>query len=138
MSDLKQTDQNGIKHNAGGFIPGEILETIPEKDREKFITVVQEIMFASFVKNNNSLTDKLTPDHITNIINNSDAHDRRDRDERKGQRYYHLLIFIISLIFLGFVIVFLKDDKDLLYKIIIALISFLGGFGIGKSGIIKM
>jgi hypothetical protein len=37
------------------------------------------------------------------------------------------------LAFLGFLIVFLKEDKELLYKIIIAIISFIGGFEIGRT-----
>ena len=121
----------------GGIIRNELLEAVSDKDREKLITIIQETMFASVTKNSNSLTEKLTPEHITSIINNSDTHDKRDRDERKGQRKHHLLIFILSLAFLAFIIVFLKDDKELLYKIIIAIISFLGGVGIGKSGMIK-
>jgi len=133
MSDIRQIDKT-----ASGIIPNELLEAIPEKDREKFIAIFQETVFSSVIKSGNNLTDKLTPEHITSIINNSDTQDKRDRDERKGQRYYHLIFFVLSLLFLSFIIIFLKDDKELLYKIIIAIISFLGGFGIGKSGMIKM
>ena len=140
MGDIKQIDSKTgeiSKNNSNGFIPDELLNSIPEKDREKFIAVIQETMFSSITKNSNNLTDKLTTDHITSIIINSDTQDKRDKDERKGQRKHNLLIFVLSLMFLGFIIVFLKDDKELLYKIIIAAISFLGGIGIGKSGIIK-
>ena len=134
MSDLTQSPEKS-KNNTIGIIPNELLDAVPDKDREKLITIIQETMFSSITKSANNLTDKLTPDHITSIISNSDTQDKRDRDERKGQRNYHLLIFLLSLLFLGFIIVFLKDDKELLYKIIIAIISFLGGVGVGKSGI---
>ncbi|MBX2930617.1 MAG: hypothetical protein KF781_01580 [Chitinophagaceae bacterium] len=70
-------------------------------------------------------------------IEKSDKQDIRDRDERKSQRNHNTLILVIGLAFLGFLIVFLKDDKELLYKIIIAIISFVGGFGIGRTNLKK-
>jgi len=135
---MTQIDKSASEAPNNGLIPNELLEAVPEKDRERLITIIQETMFSSITKSSNNLTEKLTPDHITSIINNSDTQDKRDRDERKGQRNHHLMIFVFSLIFLGFIIVFLKDDKELLYKLIIAIISFLGGVGIGKSGMIKL
>ena len=130
MNELAQTPEETRSGN-------ELLEAVTDKDREKLITIIQETMFSSVTKSPNGLTEKLTPEHITSIISNSDTQDKRDRDERKGQRSHNLIVFVLSLAFLGFIIVFLKDDKELLYKIIIAIISFLGGVGIGKSGIIK-
>jgi len=138
MSDLKPVENSEVKNHTGGLIPDDLLGSVPEKDREKFIAVFQETIFSSITKSNNNFAEKLTPDHITSIISNSDTQDKRDRDERKGLRNHHLIIFALSLVFLGFIIVFLKDDKDLLYKIIIAIISFLGGVGIGKSGMLKL
>ena len=63
----------------------------------------------------------------------SENQDIRDREERKSQRTYNLILLIVGLTFLGFLIVYLKEDKELLYKIIIAIISFVGGFGIGRT-----
>ena len=141
MSDFTQIDKGTAetsKNNENGIIPNDLLEAVPDKDRDKLITIIQETVFSGITKSNNNFTEKLTTDHITSIISNSDTLDKRDRDERKGQRIHHLVIFVLSLAFLGFIIIFLKDDKDLLYKIIIAIISFLGGIGLGKSGMIKL
>ena len=141
MDNLKPIDKattQSSENQTGSLIPNELLDAVPEKDREKFITIFQEIMFSSITKSGNHLTDKLTPDHITSIISNSDTQDKRDRDERKGQRNHNLIIFAVSLVFLGFIIVFLKDDKELLYKIIIAIVSFFGGVGVGKSRMLKL
>jgi hypothetical protein len=139
MNDL-ETTANNTSNTGANTQPSQtgLLETIPNDERERVIAVMQETMFSGIAKNSNSLTDKITTDHITSIISNSDAQDKRDRDERQGQRKLHLTVFILSLAFLAFIIVFLKDDKELLYKIIIAIISFLGGIGIGKSGMIKL
>jgi Trk-type K+ transport system membrane component len=141
MNDLKTNEKGSSeesKNKIGDLIPEELLEAVPEKDRERFITIFQRTAFSSIEKKNNHLTEKITSDHITSIITNSDTQDKRDRDERKGQRRLNLIIFMLSLAFLTFIIVFLKDDKELLYKIIIAVISFLGGVGIGKSGMLKI
>ena len=126
------------KENNNGIVPKELVEAVPDKDRERLITIIQETMFSSVTNAGNNLTEKLTPEHITSIISNSDTKDKRNREERKGQRTYNLIFFVLSLLFLTFIIVFLKNDKELLYKIVIAIISFLGGVGIGKSGMIKM
>jgi len=139
MNDLPviENDRKKDNHPIDGIIPEELLNAIPEEDRGKIISIMQKTMFSSIVRSSNPLSEKITSDHITSIISNADIQDKRDRDERKGQRNYYLIILIIALVFLGFIIVFLKEEKELLYKIIIAIISFIGGFGIGKSGIMK-
>lgn len=136
----KTKSSSDEKHNESesgggidGIIPKEILESIPVEDRGKFISVFQQSMFSDVMSRSNPISEKITSEHITKLIDNADNQDIRDRAEIRSQRYYNLIIFIIGLIFLGFLIVFLKDDKDLLYKIIIAIISFVGGFGIGRT-----
>ena len=120
-------------NNFDSIIPQGILESIPIEDRGKFTAVVRQAMFSSTTNRSNPISDKITTEHITQLITKSDDEDKRDRQERKGQQNYNLLLLVISLVFLGFLIVFLKDDKELLTKIILTIISFLGGFGLGKS-----
>lgn len=70
-----------------------------------------------------------TSKHLKN--KSSNAQDIRDKQE-KSIKKYQIAYFSIGLIFLGFVIIFIKDNKELLYLIIIAILSFVAGFGIGK------
>lgn len=115
------------------LIPEEILEAIPAEDRGKVVSIIKQSMFSGVMRRGNPISEKITEEHITKLIEKSDNQDVRDREERKSQRNYNLLLLIIGLVFLGFLIVYLKEDKELLYKIIIAIISFVGGFGIGRT-----
>jgi len=115
------------------FIPDEILEAIPEEDRGKVAAIIRQTMISGVMRRSNPIADKITSDHITQLISKSDEQDIRDRTERKGERNYNLILIIISLVFVGFLIIFLQSNEDLLIKIVIGIISFLGGFGFGQS-----
>jgi hypothetical protein len=135
-SDLERKPKDSHKpKEEEGFIPEEILDEIPAEDKSKIISI--QTMFSGLMKRTNPLADKITEEHIHKLIDNADKQDLRNLEERKDQRKYNFLIFIISLIFLGFIIVYLKEDKEMLYRIIIAIISFLGGFGFGRTTIKK-
>lgn len=126
-------NQSNEIDNIAEIIPEEILEGVPEEDRSRIKSIISQTMISGVMRRNNPISDKVTSTHITKLIENSDAQDIRDRQERKSDKNYQLILLIIGLAFLGFLIVFLKDDKELLYKVIIAIISFVGGFGIGKT-----
>lgn len=119
------------------MIPDEILESIPVEERGKVVSIFKQSMISGIMRRSNPIADKITPEHISKLIENSDEQDKRDRVERKGQQNYTLFLLITSLIFLGFLIVFLKNEQELLVKILLSIISFLGGFGLGKSRIKK-
>ena len=97
--------------------------------------MITQTMVSGVMKKNNPISEKITSEHISKLIENSNIQDERDRKERKSDKNYQVIFLLIGLFFLVFLIVFLKDDKELLYKIVIAIISFIGGFGIGKTRI---
>ena len=115
------------------IIPDEILQAIPAEDRGKVASIIKQTMISGVMSRSNPIADKITSEHISQLISKSDDQDKRDRDERKGERNYNLLLIIIGLIFVAFLLVFLQSNEDLLIKIIVAIISFIGGFGLGKS-----
>ncbi len=133
----KKDSHTEDKETNDELIPDEILDAIPEEDRGKVISIMKRTMFSGVMEKNNPIADKITEDHITKLIDNSDSHDKRDRHERKGLRTHNIILILIGLIFIVFLLIFLKDNQDLLIKIIIAIISFIGGFGYGKSSIRK-
>ncbi|NLP59395.1 YrzE family protein [Lutibacter sp. B1] len=116
-----------------GIIPDEILEAIPEEERGKVVSIIKQSMFSGISRRSNPIADKITPDHITTLISNSDENDKRDRVERKSERNYNLILIVIGLLFIGFLIVYLQSNLSLLITIITAILSFIGGFGFGKS-----
>jgi hypothetical protein len=119
------------------IIPEEILESIPAENRGKVVSIIKQSIFSGVMRRGNPISEKITEEHISKLIEKSDNQDLRDREERKSQRNYNLIIIIIVLLFLVFLIVYLKEDKELLYKIIIAIISFVGGFGVGRTSFKK-
>ena len=115
------------------FIPDDILEAFPVEERGKLVSIIKQSMFSGIIKRSNPITERITEEHITKLISNSDQQDIRDRKERNHERYFTLGIIILSLVFIGFLVVFLKDKENLLITVITAILSFIGGFGIGKS-----
>lgn len=115
------------------IIPEEVLEAIPEEDRGKVVSIIRQSMFSGITRRTNPIADKITPEHITTLIRNSDESDKRDRFERKSERSYNLILIMIGLAFIGFLIVFLQSNMNLLITIITVILSFIGGFGFGKS-----
>lgn len=115
------------------IIPEEVLEAIPEEDRGKVVSIIKQSMFSGISRRTSPIADKITPEHITTLITNSDESDKRDRSERKSERNYNLILVLIGLVFIGFLIVFLQSNMNLLITIITAILSFVGGFGFGKS-----
>lgn len=135
MENIKDNDMEdnlAQKETTPDIIPEEVFEAIPEEDRGRVKKVVSQMMISSPLRSGNPISEKITSEHITDLIKNSDAQDKRDRDERKTEKNYQIAFLVIGLLFMVFLIVFLKDSPDLLYKILIALFSFLGGFGMGR------
>jgi len=130
---LKKIDEDSSKESFDEIIPEEILEAIPEEDRGRISSIIKQTMISGVMRRNNPISDKITTEHITSLIEKSDTHDLRDREERKSEKNYTIIYILIALAFIAFLIVYLKDNQDLLIKIVIGIISFVGGFGFGKS-----
>jgi len=124
---------NTQENDLSGIIPDDILENIPGEDKGKIAAIIKHTMISGVMRSKNPLSDKITPEHISEIIKNSNEQDIRDREERKSERNYNLLLLIIALLFIAFLIIFLKKNEQLLIKIIIGIVSFIGGYGFGKT-----
>lgn len=130
----KETPLEPQEESVEKVIPDEILEAIPEEDRREVSRIINSTMISGIMQRKNPIADKITTEHITQLITKSEEQDKRDREERKGERTYNLILILIALIFIGFLIIFLQSsNEDLLMKIIIAIFSFIGGFGFGRT-----
>ncbi len=115
------------------IIPEEILKDLPVNERGKIAAIIKHTMVSGFLRSQSPISEKITSEHISEIIKRSDEQDKRDREEFEKERKYNLLILIIALVFIAFLIVYLNKKEDLLIKIIIGLVSFIGGYGFGKT-----
>ena len=133
QNETTKNESSEYATSSDDIIPDEVLEALPEEDRGKVASIIKQTMVSGVMRRSNPIADKITSEHITQIISRSDDQDQRDRSERKGERNYNLILIILGLVFVAFLIVFLQSNEDLLIKIVIGIISFIGGFGFGKS-----
>ena len=122
-----------IENVEDNLLGEELFKDLPEEERKKIGAIIRHTIISGRIFGRHPLVDKITSEHITQLIINSDEQDKRDREERKQERYYNLTLVVISLVFIAFLIVYLHTNEDLLIKIIIGIVSFIGGYGLGKS-----
>ena len=135
---LANTDDSNQNWNENG-VPAEIadmLHDLPEPSRRQIISMFS--MQSSMIRSpENDVAKKLTPEHLNKMLEIDYANMEKSYQDKKESRTMYLIVFILSIIFIGFVIVFLKNDKDLLEKLITILVSggfgVFGGYGLGKS-----
>ena len=94
--------------------------------------MMRQTIISGVMRRGNPIADKITSEHITQLITKSDDQDRREWEERSRDRNYNLILVGIGVVFVSFLVVFLKDNENLLLNLVLAIISFIGGFGFGK------
>jgi lipopolysaccharide export LptBFGC system permease protein LptF len=113
-------------------------KVLVEKDEQaNSPDLVARLMMSSFSQTSNPLAEKLTENHIDKVLDNSEKDSERefelDKLELKDQqssKWFFLAIFIISLIFIGFIIVYLSNvDKETMRFVLGIIVGFIGGFG---------
>lgn len=99
--------------------------------------LVARLMMSSFSQTSNPLAEKITESHITKVLDNSEKDSEREFEfnklelqDQQSSKWFFLAIFIISLIFIGFIIVFLSGvDKETMRFVLGIIVGFIGGFG---------
>jgi small-conductance mechanosensitive channel len=99
--------------------------------------LVARLMMSSFSQTSNPLAEKITESHITKVLDNSEKDSEREFEfnklelkDQQSSKWFFLATFIISLIFIGFIIVFLSGvDKETMRFVLGIIVGFIGGFG---------
>lgn len=78
---------------------------------------------------------RITSEHITSIIAGRESSNEREHESQASTRRYQFLYFLIGLIAaIGLIVFFsLTDDGVNLTIVIVAILSFVGGFGLGLN-----
>ena len=83
------------------------------------------------------LISKITEEHITKMIDCTDAEGEREHSSRTRIQIFSFIIILLGLGFLVFLITYLSDTQNLLGNILLGLGAFMGGmgtgFGLGKK-----
>lgn len=128
----KEEDREEKENLSEDIIPEEVLEAFPEEERGRIESVMRQTIISGVMRRGNPIADKITSEHITQLITKSDDQDRREWEERSRDRNYNLILVGIGVVFVSFLVVFLKDNENLLLNLVLTIISFIGGFGFGK------
>lgn len=94
MTEKEEANNEKDNQNSREVIPEEILDAIPEEERGKVASIIKETMISGVMRRSNPIADKITTEHITQLISKSDNYDKRDRDERKSERNYNLFLVL--------------------------------------------
>ena len=83
----------------------------------------------------NPLHQRVTSEHIGQIIDKSERDSERAHTSGASERRYRFLYFLIGLIAAIGLLVFFSatNDREMLTTVLVALLGFAGGFGLGRT-----
>jgi hypothetical protein len=129
------TDQAGTVQGTefGIQIPEEILAGVPSEHRQAIVRAFSSVtQFAAPVLN--PIFQRVTSEHVTGIIDNTENESVREHDANKSQRRYQFAYYASGASLIAGLIVFftLSDNRDLILPIVTAVAGFLGGLATGQ------
>lgn len=118
-----------------------ILESLDINDLDKIPNsisgVMQSLQVSGIMPRINPLAEKIESEHITQLLTHVEESSKREIAQEKTKMKYQLVYAILGISFMVFCIIFLIDKEDLLKSLVLIGVSFLGGFGFGKTQNIK-
>lgn len=116
-----------------------ILEGLPENTKKRVEKlVVQEfgMMGIGRLSQENEIAKKINEEHITNYLNGAKEQMHNDFKERHERKIFTVILVGLALIFILLVIILLKENTDVLEKIIYSITGLVagafGGYGFGR------
>ena len=116
------------------IIGGENFEQVPPGSRGRISRSVN--IFTSIGGDRfNPLLHRIKPEHISASIANRERSSEREHQTQSSVRRYQFLYFLIGLIAaIGLIVFFsLTDDRVTLTTVIVAVLGFAAGFGVGRA-----
>ena len=145
MTEEQKTDEAPSKPDAR--IPDEVQSAV-KKLAEQRPEKIMEIMAMEMSSVGNPLHHKMTPEHISQVLDLAAKHDERQYDlhktsqtneftDNKSNKAYCFSAFVIVIILTVIVLFLFKDTPTVLVPILTGLggliSGFLGGWGVGKK-----
>lgn len=117
----------------------EVLESVPPEHRkmiEKMI-ISSSVQMRSIVSPETDVMKKLTPEHISKYLDGAELEMKNSYTEKFHKKVFSILSMTIIMIFLIVIIILLKDNPDIMEKVIYAvggvIAGAFGGYGFGKN-----
>ena len=114
-----------------GTDTAENLRPEARQEFEQFVANVTSVGITGF----NPILRAITPEHISKMLDNRDRSDERAHTSDGSDRRYRFLYFLIGLIAAIGLLVFFSatNDREMLTTVLVALLGFAGGFGLGRT-----
>lgn len=116
-----------IGKEEANLIPPEVREDITRTLTTRYTSVQ--------IPRINPVREQVTSEHISTALNNRERANEREHNEKTSIRRYQFLYFLIGLLAAIALIVFfsLTGDRITLTTVIVTLVGFVGGFGVGRG-----
>ena len=131
------TTPTSDKSSEEGVIPTEVVEALKElpPEQRRIVSSTFLSMERMSSKSSSALVKRVTPEHITQTLDNLEKDNERDFKKSQSSEITKRLgmgaILILVLMVFGYA--GLTKDKELAEKVILAGISGVGGFGAGVA-----
>lgn len=120
-------------------IPKEIdeaLNSIPDKAQAKVAKSIMSMQFGAISATpENAISKKITSEHITQYLVDSSTAMQESFKERRDDKIFKGVALFMTLVFVVVLIILLKDNPDVMEKVIYAIgglvAGCLGGYGYG-------
>lgn len=118
-----------------------LIEQLPEDKREQVQKLVIQESFGMMgigrLAPENELAKKINETHITNYLDGAREQMQNDYKEKHEKKIFTVVLVTLALAFFTAIIVLLKDNPDVLEKIIYSvggvIVGAFGGYGFGKQ-----
>lgn len=134
-----QSLDNLDKSNPEEIELAEFLESVPPEHRK----VIEQMMISSSIQMRSisspetAVMKKLTPDHISKYLDGAALEMKNSYVEKFHRKVFTFLTMIVSMVFFILLVILLKDNPDIMEKIIYivggVVIGAFGGYGFGKN-----
>lgn len=113
--------------NLRQILPKEVAQMLPPGTRQSV-----EMMMQMSGPMPNPVTKKITAEHISRIIEVTEASEVRQHEDQKDSRRWLFAFCLLGVAAFLFLVVFLADkNKDLLLELLKLFVTFVGGIGAG-------
>ncbi len=117
----------------------DVLESVPPEHRK----VIERMMISSSIQMRSisspetAVMKKLTQDHISKYLDGAELEMKNSYAEKFHRKVFTFLTMIVAMAFFIFLVILLKDNPDVMEKIIYivggVVIGAFGGYGFGKN-----
>lgn len=121
-------EKNSESEKKGDAERAEILENLPPEIKR----TMEMAISMQTGRMPNPILSKLTEEHITKILDQSEKEDENSFKDTQSSKAYNLIYFVITVLLIVFFVIYLADrDKALLLNLADKALYILAGFGGG-------